>query len=64
MKSRRLISISIFVLAVLIIAGSCATGKKLITVDDAVKNFNGVYVNTEYGERAYQPQKIVITIDG
>jgi hypothetical protein len=43
-----LLSLLIFILAVLIIAGNCATGKKIITVDDAMKQFEGVYVNTEY----------------
>jgi hypothetical protein len=48
MKTRMFVSILILVLAVLIIIGSCATGKKMITVDDAMKRFEGVYVNTEY----------------
>jgi len=65
MKTRTLVSILILVLAVLIIAGSCATGKKMITVDDAMKKFEGVYVNTEYsGQKPTQPQKFVITSDG
>jgi hypothetical protein len=64
MKTRMLVIILILVLLVLIVAGSCATGKKAITIEDPIKNINGVYVNTDYGERAYQPQKIVITFDG
>ena len=65
MKTKTLVSILILVLVVLIIAGSCATGKKMITVDDAIKQFEGVYVNTEYsGVKATHPQKFVITSDG
>jgi len=64
-QTRTLASILILVLAVLIIAGSCATGKKMITVDDAMKQFEGIYVNTEYsGLKTTQPQKYVITSDG
>jgi len=48
MKTKMVISISILGLAVIIIAGSCAIGKKMITVDDAMKRFEGVYVNIEY----------------
>ncbi len=62
MKSRTLISVVILIMVVLIIAGSCATGKKIISVDDAMKQFEGVYVNTEYsGQDVYHPQKFVIT---
>ncbi len=65
MKNRTLISVLILIMAVLIIAGSCATGKKIISVDDAMKQFEGVYVNTEYsGQDVYHPQKFVITSDG
>jgi hypothetical protein len=65
MKTRTFTSIMILILAVLIVAGSCATGKKMITVDDAMKQFEGVYVNTEYsGLKTTQPQKYVITSDG
>ena len=65
MKTRTLVSILILVLAVLIVIGSCATGKKIISVDDAMKQFEGVYVNTEYsGEGRTNPQKKVITSDG
>ena len=66
MKNRSLVSILILVLAVLIIIGSCATGKKIISVDDAMKDFEGVYVNTEYtgeGEGYTHPQKKIITFD-
>jgi hypothetical protein len=65
MKTRTFVSILILVLAVMVIAGSCATGKKMITVDDAMKQFEGVYVNTEYsGQEITQPQKFVINSNG
>jgi len=65
MKTRTLVSILILVLAVMVIAGSCATGKKMVTVDDATKQFAGVYVNTKYsGSNPNEPQKLVITSDG
>jgi hypothetical protein len=64
MKTRMLVSILILVLAVMIIAGSCATTKKAISEEDAMKVFEGVYVNTEYSGQSYTPpQKVVITAD-
>ena len=65
MKARTFVSILILVLAVMVIAGSCATMKQAISIDDAMKEFAGVYVNTEYdGNRKTQPQKYVVTSDG
>jgi hypothetical protein len=59
------VSVLILVFAVLIIAGGCATGKKIISIDDAMKQFEGVYVNTEYsGQDPHYPQKFVIASDG
>jgi len=64
-KIRMFVLILILVLAVMNIVGSCATGKKMITVDDAMKQFEGVYVNTEYsGQKGTHPQKFVIISDG
>jgi len=64
MKSRTLISVLILIMAVLVIAGSCATGKKIISVDDAMKQFEEIYINTEYsGQDVDHPQKFVITSD-
>ena len=65
MKTRTLVSILILVLAVMVIAGSCATTKKAISEEDAMKEFEGVYVNTEYSGEGYDnPQKCVLTSDG
>ena len=65
MKTRTFVSTLILVLSVMIVIGSCATGKKIISVEDAMKQFEGVYVNTEYsGQNPYFPQKCVITSDG
>ena len=65
MKTRTLTLTVILIMAVLVITGSCATGKKIISVDVAMKKFEGVYVNTEYSGEGYtHPQKKVITSDG
>ena len=49
MKTRALISILIFVIVVLIIVGSCATGKKAsVTERDLFKELSGTWVNTDY----------------
>jgi len=64
MKTRKLVIILILIAAVLIIVGSCATGKKIITVNDAMKQFEGVYINTEYSGSMKDAQKIVIASDG
>jgi len=65
MRTRTLVSIVILVLAVLLVISSCATGKKMITVDDAMKKFEGVWINTEYEELDFMhPQKLIVTSDG
>ncbi len=66
MKTRTLASILILVLAVLIIAGSCATQKTTQTekLFEPLDNdeLTGVWVNTEYAEIPYYGRsKIVIT---
>ena len=49
MKTRRLVSILIVVLAVLIIAGSCATSKKVyISEDNLYAELTGIWNNEEY----------------
>jgi hypothetical protein len=66
MKSRTLLSILILVLAVLIIAGSCATQKKasyekgfyIPTRDDVI---HGIWINMDYSGDAFQCQKIVMS---
>lgn len=63
-KKSRLLSIFILFL-VLIIAASSATGKKIISTNDAMKKLEGVYINTEYsGYIDMFPQKRVIFLDG
>ncbi len=62
MKSRTLLSILVLVLALLIIAGSCATGKKAyVAKNDEV--LYGTWINPEYDEESF-PAKIVIKPDG
>ena len=48
MKTRMLISIIILVLAVLIIAGSCATRKKALSIEEASEIRSGIWVNELY----------------
>jgi hypothetical protein len=45
MKARMFISILILVLGILIIAGSCATRKKAISIEDAAEIRSGIWVN-------------------
>jgi hypothetical protein len=64
-KNSRFLSIMILILVVLIIAGSCATGKRIISTNRAMRQFEGAYVNTEYsGYVELYPQKRVIYQDG
>ena len=59
------LSILILITIVMIIAGSCATGKKIISTDDAMKQFEGVYLNTDYeGYIDLYPQKRIIFSNG
>ena len=62
MKTRTLISILILVLAVLIIAGSCATRRKAISDEDFMEAWSGTWINTDYGGK--MAQKIIIHSDG
>ena len=65
LRNSRFLSIFILIIVVLIIAGSCATGKKIISTNKAIRQFEGVYVNTEYtGYVELYPQKRVIYQDG
>jgi hypothetical protein len=56
----------ILVLAVLIIVGSCATGKKAsITERGIFKELSGTWVNTEYlGTWPFYEQKLIVNSDG
>ena len=62
MKTKVLISILILILAVLIIAGGCATRKKAISEEDFIKAWSGTWINTDYGGDTYQ--KVINYSDG
>jgi hypothetical protein len=66
MKTRTMVSILIIVLAVLFIAGSCATGKKASVIErDIFKELSGTWVNEDYlGTWMYYEQKLIIYPDG
>jgi hypothetical protein len=57
MKTRTLVSILILVLAVLIIAGSCATMKKEISETDFFEAYSGTWINTDYSGDSWGRQK-------
>ena len=62
MKTRNLVSILILVLAVMVIAGSCATMK---SPDKMVyERFCGTWVNTEYEGKEYPAVKEIYNPDG
>jgi hypothetical protein len=63
MKIRTLVSILILVLAVLIIAGSCATRRKAIAEEDFFQAWSGTWINTDYGG-GDTGQKIINRPDG
>ena len=66
MKTRTLLTISILVLVVLVIAGSCATSKKTHVSSDYVLNeLVGTWYNEEYEDPSIEPApKVVINTDG
>ena len=64
MKSRTLISVLILIMAILIIAGSCATMKKAISDEDFFEVFSGTWVNTEYSGANPRFQKRINYPDG
>ena len=63
MKTRTYVSILILVLAVLIIAGSCATGKKAYVMQEDEELF-GTWINPDYDEKMVQPVKLIYEPDG
>ena len=64
MKTRPLVSIMILVVVVLIIGGSCATGKKAYVAQDDEELY-GTWVNPEYeNSKVYTAPKIVVKPDG
>jgi hypothetical protein len=64
MKSRTFVSILILVLAVLIIAGSCATGKRTyVSSEYALNELTGTWYNEEYEDQDWDPT-VIINPDG
>ena len=64
MKTRRLVLILILVLAVLIIAGSCATKRSAISDEELLKAFTGTWINEDYKYEWWRVEKIVLFTDG
>ena len=62
MKTRTYVSILILVLAVLIIAGSCATGKKAYTAKEDEELY-GTWINPDYNEGKHSA-KFIFKPDG
>jgi len=62
MKTRMLVLISFLVLGVLIVAGSCATGKKAYVVQEDEELF-GTWINPDYDEKM-TAAKIIYEPDG
>ena len=48
MKTRTYVLSLIFVLAIMVIGGSCATKKKAISDEDFYKAYTGTWINTDY----------------
>ena len=61
MKTRAFVSILIFVLAVLIVVGSCATGKKAVKAP--IESLYGTWENPDYNT-SYKNAKAIIRPDG
>ena len=59
-----LVSILLLVLAVMVIAGGCATRKKVISEEDFFVAFSGTWVNTDYVGDYGTPQKMIRFPDG
>ena len=62
MKTRMFISIPTIILVVIIIAGSCATGKKAYIAQEDEELY-GTWVNPDYDNTDY-PAKLVVKPDG
>ena len=63
MKTRTLVSILILIVAVPIMAGSCATRRKAISEEDFFEAWSGTWINTDYGG-GNTGQKIINHPDG
>ena len=62
MKSRTLISVLILIMAVLVITGSCATGKKAVKAP--VESVYGTWVNPDYNTTGKKSAKLIYKPDG
>ena len=63
MKTKTFVLIAVMILAVLIIAGSCATGKKAYVVQEDEELF-GTWINPDYDEKMVQATKFIYEPDG
>jgi hypothetical protein len=63
MRIRTVLSISILILTVLIVVGSCATSKKALPTDN-IDELVGTWVNTEYENKRNKYPKRVYKADG
>ena len=61
---RKMVSILILVLAVLIITGGCATRKKAISETDFFEAYSGTWINTDYSGDSWGLQKKIHFPDG
>ena len=66
MNGRTIVSILILVLAVMVIAGSCATKKEVVTEEEYyIPKFNeelcGTWINEEYDSHSYKGKKRLYT---
>ena len=62
MKIRMIVSVIIFILVVLIIAGSCATRRKAILGEDFMEAWSDTWINADYDSDIYY--KIINYPDG
>jgi hypothetical protein len=62
MKTRMLVSILILVLVVLVITGSCTTGKKAVKAP--IESVYGIWVNLDYNTVTYENARHNIRPDG
>jgi hypothetical protein len=64
MKTKTIVAISIFILAVFIISGSCATRKKTVSETEFFEEYSGTWINKDNNGSTFQPQKMVHFPDG
>jgi beta-lactamase regulating signal transducer with metallopeptidase domain len=56
--------IIVLVVAIVLIAGSCATGKKALSEDDFLKSYSGTWMNPDSSGVDFDFQKLVVEYDG